>query len=62
MLEIEISRWLFMAHPAALFALYWAAFKKPPWAYILHIFETLASNRHEKGCQLLERILLVHIP
>ena len=41
-------------------ALSWSALKKPSWDLnFLHIFAVPSSSRHEKCCQILERLFVV---
>ena len=43
-----------------IFALPWSALKKPPWEFnFFHIFGIPSSSRHEKYCQMLERLFVV---
>ena len=53
------------AQLAALFSSVWSALKYPPWHDIsstFHIFEILASNMYEKGCEFncWNNILVLH--
>ena len=42
------------------FALPWSALKKPSWELnFLHIFAVPLSSRHQKRCQILERLFVV---
>ena len=43
------------------FALPWSALKKPSWELnFLHIFAVPLSSRHEKCCQILERLFVAY--
>ena len=43
-----------------IFALPWSALKKPPWEFnFFHIFGIPSSSRHEKCCQMMERLFVL---
>ena len=43
-----------------IFALPWSALKKPQWEFnFIHIFGIPSSSRHEKCCQMLERLFVL---
>ena len=43
-----------------IFALPWSALKKPSWEFkFFHIFGISSSSRHEKCCQMLERLFVL---
>jgi hypothetical protein len=57
-LSNQVDRTAKPAHPAAFFAMFWSAIKKPSWHFnLLHNSKIFASNRFEKGSQLLEKMV-----
>jgi hypothetical protein len=57
-LSNHIDRTAKPAHPAAFFAMFWSALKKLSWNFnLLYTSKIFASNRFEKGSQLLEKMV-----